>query len=102
MKLRHFKNASLAKMTNKRVTVVDDPDGDGFYIKTKGLYDSDAPTSNFFRCRNISESILRISDESAFALITLLAIRMGISVENDVNAKKIKIYRCQPKKNDDK
>ena len=86
--------SSLAKMTNKRVTVVDDPDGDGFYIKTKGLYDSDAPTSNFFRCRNISKSVLRLSEQSAMALITLLAIRMGISVENDVNAKKIKIYRC--------
>lgn len=102
MNLRHFKNASLAKMTNKRITVVDDPNGDGFYIATKGLYKSDAPTSSFFRCRNISESTLRLSDESAFALVTLLAIRMGISVENDVNANKINIYRCPPKKNDDK
>lgn len=101
MNLRHFKNASLAKMTNKRITVVDDPNGDGFYIATKGLYKSDAPTSSFFRCRNISESTLRLSDESAFALVTLLAIRMGISIENDVNADKIHIYRCTPKSNND-
>ena len=102
MNLQHFKNSSRAKMKNKRVTVVDDPDGDGFYIATKGLYKSDAPTSVFLRRGNISETTLRISDESAFALVTLLAIRMGISIENDVNSEKIKIYRCSPKKNEDK
>jgi hypothetical protein len=101
MKLRHFRNASLAKMTNRRITVIDSPDGDGFYIKTRGLYDSDTPTSNFLRRGKISESTLRISDQSAFALITLLAIRMGISVENDVNADKIHIYRCTPKSTND-
>lgn len=93
MKLRHFRNASLAKMTNRRITVIDSPDGDGFYIKTKGLYDSDNPTSNFLRRGNISESTLRISDQSAFALITLLAIRMGVSVINNPKTGEIKTIK---------
>lgn len=93
MKLRHFRNASRAKMNNRRITVIDSPDGDGFYIKTKGLYDSDTPTSNFLRRGNISESTLRISDESALALVALLAIRMGINIDNDPNTGKISIYK---------
>lgn len=101
MKLRHFRNASLAKMTNRRITVIDSPDGDGVFIETKLLDLSGKPTSSFSRRRNISKSVLRLSDQSAFALVVLLAIRMGISVENDVNADKIHIYRYTPKSNND-
>lgn len=102
MKLRQFKNAHQVKMNNRRVVVIDSPDGDGVFIETKLLDLSGKPTSSFSRRRNISKSVLRLSEQSAMALVTLLAIRMGISIENDVNSEKIHIYSCSPKKKEDR
>lgn len=89
-------------MNNRRVVVIDSPDGDGVFIETKLLDLSGKPTSSFSRRRNISKSVLRLSEQSAMALVTLLAIRMGISIENDVNSEKIHIYSCSPKKKEDR
>jgi len=84
-RMNSYPNAISIKQPNRRVTVVDDPRGDGFFIQFKVATDNLSPRASHTALRNkVVVTELCLTEDGAKALFYALGERLEANKNKEV------------------